>query len=236
MNDFIKRLRILVQQSECKDITTSVHQELLLRDALVAGVSSDIIRARLLKLDDSKANPNDCIFLANAIELSTNHQPSVVTKGNQTATLAATGKSNHQTQGKVQAQGNTSRGKCQFCRSGFHSPRSCPARNDVCHKCGKSGHWQVVCRLQAAAVYGDEESIVASVLCAMPSKSNSFYASVCVNERSDMKALIDPGSTDSLIRANLAKEVDLNITRNSSTTLLADGKPVKFIGYARANS
>ena len=99
--------------------------------------------------------------------------PSVATTGNQTFTLAATGKSNHQTQGKVQAQGNLSRGKCQFCGSGFHNRRSCPARNDVCHKCGKSGHWQVVCRSQAAAVYGDEESIVASVLCAMPSKSRA---------------------------------------------------------------
>ena len=161
--------------------------------------------------------------------------PSVATTGNQTATLAVTGKSNHQTQGKVQAQGNLSRGKCQFCGSGFHNRRSCRARNDVCHQRGKSGHWQVVCRSQAAAVYGDEESIVASVLCAVPSKSNSFYASVCVNERSDIKALIDPGSTDSFIRANLAKEVDLNITRNSSTTLLADGKPVKLIGYATAS-
>ena len=68
--DFVKRLKILVHRCECEDITAQEHQNLLLRDALVADISSDTIRARLLELRNEKATVEDCITLASAIEIS----------------------------------------------------------------------------------------------------------------------------------------------------------------------
>ena len=51
VNDFVKRLKILVQRCECVDISADEHKNLLLRDALVNGVHSDQVRVRLLELD-----------------------------------------------------------------------------------------------------------------------------------------------------------------------------------------
>ena len=73
--DFIKRLKILVELCECKPLTAYVHKQLLLRDALVSGLRSDHVRARLLELDDTKS-VDDCIALANAVELSTDYSRS----------------------------------------------------------------------------------------------------------------------------------------------------------------
>ena len=41
MNDFTMRLKLLVQACECTDVNVAQHHEVLLRDALVAGVSFD---------------------------------------------------------------------------------------------------------------------------------------------------------------------------------------------------
>ena len=46
------------------------NQQLLLRDALVSRIKSDIVRMQLLKLSGKEASLDNCISLASAIELS----------------------------------------------------------------------------------------------------------------------------------------------------------------------
>ena len=52
VSDFIKRLRLLVERCECAELDIQAHKDMLLRDGLVSGLRSDLIRARLLELAD----------------------------------------------------------------------------------------------------------------------------------------------------------------------------------------
>ena len=68
--DFVKRLKVAVQKCECKEMTAKQHQDALLRDALVSGVESDMIRVGLLELTDAEATLEHCISVACAVEVS----------------------------------------------------------------------------------------------------------------------------------------------------------------------
>ena len=139
VNDFMKRLKILVHHCECKDVLSNAHQDLLLRDALVAGLTSDNIRARLLELDDTKAELADCISLANAVEISTNYSRSFHSDaGGSTVaavdtfdnTMAAAQRHNGPQGGRT-GQSHTrfvdnTRGKCNFCGSSPHPRKTLP--------------------------------------------------------------------------------------------------------------
>ena len=73
--DFIKRLKLLVEECECQDVTAAHHRNLLSRDSLVSGLRSDLVRAMLLELDNTKS-VDDCFALANAIDLSLDYSKS----------------------------------------------------------------------------------------------------------------------------------------------------------------
>ena len=66
---FSGRLKRLVEDCECTSLIIQAHKDYLVRDALISGLRFDDIRARLLELEDSKADIDSCISLACAIEL-----------------------------------------------------------------------------------------------------------------------------------------------------------------------
>ena len=63
----------MIHNCECEALNVMEHQNILLRDAFVAGIHSDSIRTRLLELDDKHATLDECIALANAIEMSNDY-------------------------------------------------------------------------------------------------------------------------------------------------------------------
>ena len=73
---FFGRLKSLVENCGCSDLDIQQHKDYLARDALIAGLRSDTIRARLLELEDSRADIDSCVSLASAIELSTDFSKS----------------------------------------------------------------------------------------------------------------------------------------------------------------
>ena len=48
--------------------------------------------------------------------------------------------------------GSEYRGKCSYCgRTPGHSYEHCPARESICHKCKRRGHWKEMCRTKTAS-------------------------------------------------------------------------------------
>ncbi|KAL1476847.1 hypothetical protein MTO96_036189 [Rhipicephalus appendiculatus] len=62
-------------------------------------------------------------------------------------------------------QDNGRRSFCYRCGSMKHkaNARNCPARSQQCHKCGKIGHFAVVCRQQQSAEVGASQAAVSTV-------------------------------------------------------------------------
>ena len=240
ISDFINRLKILLQKCECKAVNIQEHQKFLIRDALVAGVKSDIIRMRLLEQTDENATLENCISLASAIELSSDYNRSFrgtegldssVPSSEAASELCATGRPPTSTVN----EGGQVRNKCQFCGLRGHPRRNCPARNDSCHKCQKKGHWATACRSQLAVTQQAQPeessaSALSSVLLAAGGSCNAFYALVKVGKK-EFLGLVDSGASESFISYEAARQCDGKITKTASATQLADKTNLPILGH-----
>ena len=238
--DFINRLKILLQKCECKAVNIQEHQQLLIRDALVAGVKSDIIRMRLLEQTDEDTTLENCISLASAIELSSDYNRSFrgtegldssVPSSEAASELCATGRPPTSTVN----EGGQVRNKWQFCGLRGHPRRNCPAQNDSCHKCQKKGHWATACRSQLAVTQQaqpEESSVSAlsSVLLAAGGSSDAFYALVKVGKK-EFLGLVDSGASESFISYEAARQCNGKITMTASATQLADKTKLPILGH-----
>jgi len=240
--EFNKRLNILVEKCDCKALSLKEHKDSLLRDALIAGLKSDIIRARLLELTDSEASLADCLAKAAAVELSTDFSKSFQPEIDLTSSSVACA---HQNDSQLAASSSfpkarssnkqplNSNSQCTYCGQSFHQRNKCPARNASCLKCGKPGHWAKVCRSHAAAVQNSETQ--SSQLCTINTLStNSVYYPVKINGNFTVLGLIDPGSTESFITSKIASDLRLPIKYIKSSIRLANGSDFQIHGYTDA--
>ena len=244
VNDFLQRLTILVNRCECESMTAAEHKNLLLRDALVAGLASGEIRARLLELDDSHATLEECVSLANAIEISTEcsskFRSTKDVPDHETIPTVAASKNSYSFRETTQKNR-----KCFFCGRSVHQRDKCPARTDKCHNCGKVGHWANVCRSPTTAFASTErrendndDSFSASILSASSTcttqknlRNKTFYSNVIINDQNSVQALIDSGSTHSFITTQMTSQLRLPVTNSKSTTIMADKSVCQTKGY-----
>ena len=116
----------------------ALHDEMI-RDRIVVGISN-IKLSEKLQLDND-LTLEKAVTQARQAEIVKRQQPLV--RGEQGATLVGGVQKARDTRGK-------SSGKpipCSWCgRSPKHDLEKCPARNAVCRKCKKRGHYQAVCR------------------------------------------------------------------------------------------
>ncbi len=101
---------------------------------------------------------------------------------------------------------STSRsGKCFFCGNRPHARSICPAREAICDKCKKKGHYQKVCRSSAPVSIDSVHTQSAYITLAVTGKSlHNSCVGISV-EGKTVTALIDSGSTHSFIHPDLVK-------------------------------
>ena len=85
-----------------------------------------------------------------------------------------------------ESQGTTPRPpqgqKCSYCGKGPHLKQSCPARQVICHKCNKKGHYSSVCRSKAIATVSEEQLENSSFLDTIHEiKGTSWTAPIKIN-------------------------------------------------------
>eukprot|EP00794_Sanderia_malayensis_P013431 gene13431-14811_t len=105
--------------------------------------------------------------------------------------------------------------KCFFCGNPKHPRSKCPAREAICNKCHKRGHFAKVCRGKAycksnevsAALWPPTLATVGTPLALTKST-----ATVLVNKDCSVQALFDSGSSESYIHPSLVEVAAISVT------------------------
>ena len=92
-----------------------------------------------------------------------------------------------------------------FCDRFHHIRSICPARNAICYKCQKKGHFSNVCK--SKSVKTTNASIFTTLLCAIHKipgyVTHASLTALIANTK--VSALIDTGSSSSFINTNTAE-------------------------------
>ncbi|KAI5645173.1 hypothetical protein NE865_02721 [Phthorimaea operculella] len=147
---------------------------------------------------------------------------------------------------------------CYFCGNKRHPRRNCPAASRTCLSCGKRGHFAKVCKSKPhhntsnALMQGDEgycsyhrTSMVSCMASATGNGLDKTIIQVLINKKINARALIDTGSTGSLIDKKLVERNDLlmlpgkqKVTMaKSNFTAEADGLcpvTIDMLGYTKS--
>ena len=171
--EYLQALKTLSKDCTFRNATAQQYREELVRDSFINGLSSAFIRQRLFENDELSV---DCAFeLADNLDRAYQHAVSLNTFQTLSAKYQAatfnplkrstlTKQSSEKFKDKSEifaASTNKIQRKCYFCGGPMHTSRAmCPAKNAVCHGCGKQGHCVKVCRkirANTAAAYSLNE-------------------------------------------------------------------------------
>ncbi|XP_027225401.2 uncharacterized protein K02A2.6 [Penaeus vannamei] len=118
---------------------------------------------------------------------------------------------------------SATKAKCFFCGLLRHPRSKCPARDAVCHKCQKKGHFSKVCRTSSVSgsVTPNNSAMLATITsAATPSILSKAVARVSINGI-EADGLIDSGSSESFIHPDLVKRHSLNVQHSKSAVTMA---------------
>ena len=98
--------------------------------------------------------------------------------------------------------------KCYFCGYNKHPCQKCPAKEAMCNKCQKKGHFSKVCRFNPASSQTGSSPTLATVDSSSLSSLSKSSSEIVINGVS-MRALIDSCSTESFIHPRPMKSLNL---------------------------
>ena len=154
LDEYLEALKILSKECNFKPVTATEYCEEYIRDAFISGILSNQICQRLLenKTLDLKTMFDQARALDSAMRSSESYSaPQPVT------TAATASEIVHQNQVDSQVDSTHSDStlaaanpKCFFCGNSKYPGSKCPARDVICNKCQKRGHFAKVCRGKAS--------------------------------------------------------------------------------------
>ncbi|KRZ72456.1 Retrovirus-related Pol polyprotein from transposon 17.6 [Trichinella papuae] len=219
LEEFLHALQRLSKNCEYKNVTAEQYREEMIQDTFINNMSSDEIRTRLLE--------HNALALNSAKEkakLYTKSDPiinsvSAVDPGTEITNTSAAIKQ-----------------VCYFCGKRRHPRVNCPARNTTCNNCGKVGHFAKVCK---SASKRTASASVTSLICSSSSPTATELKNAIVEAKingTNISALIDTGSSLSLIDERLCKTLELKLLPTDGKVLMASTSfQSRLKGYAIAD-
>ena len=151
-------VKLLTGDCNFAAVTAIEHRAAFVRDAFIMGMRNVGMRTRLL--ENQTLTLDQAVQQARSLEQAARNAESYVSPTVRVDPVAASAAS-------LTADVSVAavpRSPCFFCGLKRHPRAACPAiaRNSICGKCGKSGHWQKMCRSKsevanAAAVQEEYE-------------------------------------------------------------------------------
>lgn len=225
INEFFDSLHQLAKECDFEAVDAHTHRQIRIRDAFINGLESASIRQRLLE--------NDNITLQRSLELAlslhqarehTNRldykeQLSAVPKVNDGELSES--KSSKESASVTKSGQSTPKKYCYFCGGNYHNREKCPAKEAECYNCNKKGHFARVCRSRKSttcSLTGD--STLSSVVAGFPKSLQPSVIEATI-KGIKVQALMDTGSSESFIKSNLCKKLNLFVQGESSRITLA---------------
>ena len=227
LDEYLQALKILSKECNFKPVTATEYCEEYIRDAFISGILSNQIRQRLLenKTLDLKTMFDQARALDSAMRSSESYSaPQPVT------TAATASEIVHQNQVDSQVDSTHSDSilaaanpKCFFCGNSKHPRSKCPARDVICNKCQKRGHFAKVCRGKASKPNEVSAALWSPTLATVgtPPAFKRSTATVVVNKDWSVQALFDSGSSESYIHPSLVKTADISVNPVVSQVAMA---------------
>ncbi|KAK4312025.1 hypothetical protein Pmani_016518 [Petrolisthes manimaculis] len=197
VDQFLQFLKLLSRDCGFKAVTATVYAQESIRDAFISGLSSSVIRQRLL--EKHTLTLDEAMQLAQSLELAQRNAETYVTQVVPPAPTACFVSSETSYSGDTCTAGSdgevritdasttsaavTEEGKrCYFCGRSVHSRLKCPARRQTCLKCGKVGHFANVCRSSNRRNIDNASAIsLATLTAASTPSTTSSIMTVTVN-------------------------------------------------------
>ena len=214
LSEFLQKLQSLSKDCEFQAVTAEVHRQEAVRDAFINGLLSSAIRQRLL--ENRELNLDTAFTQANSLDLAQQHSQAYDTLKGAQVMAVPTHNSDENSSSSDEKDHTASVSKpkkpCYFCGSKLpHLRRNCPARNALCFKCQKRGHFSKCCKSQRSPAAASPSSsqqmraIKTAPSCLSYSTIKSFV------QGHELSTIIDSGSSMSFINDVTAKTINLPI-------------------------
>ncbi|XP_068226955.1 uncharacterized protein [Palaemon carinicauda] len=147
LDQFLQALKLLAKDCQFKSVTAEEACDSYVRDAFINGLVSGAIRQRLL--ENLTLNLNTAYEQAHTLEMAQKHSASYSSAEPVNAAVSAMNREEESFSAEnnsVSVSAATSSARCFFCGNNRHPRTQCPAKDAVCLKCKKQGHYAKVCR------------------------------------------------------------------------------------------
>ncbi|KRZ44323.1 Retrovirus-related Pol polyprotein from transposon 17.6 [Trichinella pseudospiralis] len=235
LDEFLRALNALAVACDCKAVTAVQYQEELVRDAFVRGIRSQTIRQRLLE--------SRSVDLASIYELASVLDAALRSSENynenrsllETVAAAANDENNDRLSESPGVVAATRNPRCFFCGRSKHPRFQCPAREAICNKCGKKGHYAKVCRFSvSSSTTASLSTITGATLASVGSTFPLSLAKAVVKILlcgKEINCLIDTGSSESFIHPEVVKRLGLKTIQSSEPVSMASSAlSIKALG------
>ena len=227
LDQFLQALKLLAKDCQFKSVTAEEACDSYVQDAFTNGLAFGAIRQQLL--ENVTLNLKTAYEQARTLEMAQKHSASYVTA--EPITNAAV-PSVSQVEELCNTETKTdpfsaaaSSARCFFCGYNRHPRSQCPARDAVCLKCKKQGHYAKVCRSvkQSSSPSSSKHSaaMLAAIAGATPKCLEKSVRPLKINGCS-LSALIDTGSSENFVCHNVVQENKLVMLPDHGNVSMAD--------------
>jgi hypothetical protein len=144
VTEFLQTLKQLSKDCNFKAVTADQYRSEYIRDSFIRGLRNPRIRERLL--ENSSITLENAFYQARALELAESHSASYMNASHPIPVAATDFSDNTIEDSHSAAAAQFQSGKYFFCGNDRHVRSFCPAKEVLCRRCGKKGHYQRVCK------------------------------------------------------------------------------------------
>ena len=223
LHEFLQALKQLSGDCNFKAVTAEKYKEEAVRDAFISGLRSSVIRQRLL--ENRALELQDAFEKALALDVaqksSYSYTSVIPSFSAATDNLEVTKPSpTDDTQAAVATVRVQKNSKCFLCGNNRHPRIVCSARESLCSKCGKKGHFAKVCRSSTSAAVTTDSPVLATALAASLDSLSKAVMKISIDGK-EVQALVDTGSSENFISHGLVKDMNLSVFPGVSKVTMA---------------